>query len=141
MRPNPLHLGLGLGAVVVAALGFFVGRGLHPDPTPGFAFDSNSPVYEATAPDPVLTRGGFSGFGETTGLPGLTLLSGKVASITADEVVIEALDGTKSSVRLANPSAVRRFEEASRSALVNGATVVLRHASGSDEVEAILIVP
>jgi hypothetical protein len=141
MRPAPLQLGLAFGAIIIAAAGFFAGRTLHPDPTPGYAFDADSPAYEATAPHPALTEGGFSGFGETTGLPGLTLLSGRVTSVTAQEVVIEAPDGTKSSVKLANPGAVRRFEEASRTALINGATVVLRHAAGSDEVEAVLIVP
>src|SRR5687767_6794152 len=141
MTRTPPQLGLAFGAIVIAAAGFLAGRAFHPDPTPGYAFDTDSPAYHATAPDPALTRGGFSGFGETTGLPGLTLLSGKVASVIAQEAVIEAPDGTRSSVRLANPGAVRRFEEASRSALGNGVTVVLRHAAGSDEVEAVLIVP
>ena len=140
MRHSTTQIGLGIGVLIIVVAGFFAGRALHPDPSSGFAFATDSPAYEATSPDPALTKGGFSGFGEITGLPGLTLLSGKVASVSAQEVVIEAADGTKSSVRLANPGAVRRFEAASQSALVSGATVVLRHAEDGDEVEAVLVV-
>lgn len=140
MIPDATKIGFVAGAIVLAVAGFLAGSALRSDPTPGYAFEDDSSAYEVRTPDPALTRGGFTGFGEVTGLPGFTLLSGKVASITASEVVIEATDGTKSAVRLANPGIVSRFEAASRDALVNGATVVLRHAEGSDEVEAILIV-
>jgi hypothetical protein len=113
---------------------------LKPDPTPGYAFDVSAPAYEARLPEPGLSKGGFSGFGETNGLPGSTLLSGKVASITPTEIVIEAKDGTKSMIRITNPISVSRIEAANRDALKSGATVVLFPAKDSDEIASLLVV-
>src|SRR5688572_24394263 len=138
-RLSKAQIALGLGAVVVIAAGFFAGRALKADPTPGYAFDTSSDVFEATGPEPGLTKGGFSGFGETAGLPGFTLLSGKVAAISSQELVLEAADGTQTKLRLANPGGVRRIEASSRDALRTGASVVVRHTEGSNEVEAVLI--
>jgi hypothetical protein len=140
MKARPFLAVFALIGIAVVAGGFFAGRALKPEPTPGYAFDVSSPAYSAALPLPGLTKGGFSGFGETNGLPGSTLLSGKVESVTADGVVIEAADGTKTSVRLTNPISVTRIDAANRDALKNGATVVLRQAEGSDEVEAVLVV-
>jgi hypothetical protein len=140
MKPTRPQLALGLAALAVAVAGFFGGRLLKPEPTAGYAFDTDALAYEITMPKPGLSKGGFSGFGETAGLPGATLLSGKVASITPTEVVIEAADGTKSSLRLANPGGVRRIEAASRDALRPGASVVVLHENGSDEADAVLVV-
>jgi hypothetical protein len=139
MKPNLTAAVFAVGAVVVVAAGFFGGRFVKPDPTPGYSFDLSSPAYAAALPQPGLTRGGFSGFGETNGLPGSTLLSGKVASVTPQQIVIEAADGTRSTFRITNPITVTRIEAANRDALKNGATVVLRKAEGSDEVEAVLV--
>jgi hypothetical protein len=113
---------------------------LKPDPTPGYAFDTDALAFETTTPKPGLSKGGFSGFGETAGLPAATLLSGKVASISATEVVIEAVDGTKTSLRLANPGGVRRIEAANRDAIRPGASIVVLHEAGSDEADAVLVV-
>jgi len=125
---------------VMIVAGFFAGRLLKGDAAPGYAFDTDAAVYEATKPEPGLSKGGFSGFGETGGLPGYTLLSGTVASVTAQEVVIEAADGTRSTLRLANPGGVQRIEAAGVNALRAGVSVIVRHAEGSDEAEAVLIV-
>ncbi len=129
-----------IAAIAVIVAGFFAGRMLKPDPTPGYTFDLSSPVYEGTLAPPGLTKGGFSGFGETAGLPGHTTLSGKVASISGQDVVIEAADGTKSTLRLTNPGSVTRIEAASRDALRTGATVILRQAAGSNEIDAVLVI-
>lgn len=140
MKPEPRLAIVIVAAIAAVAAGFFAGRVLKPDPTPGYSFDLSSPVYEAALAQPGLTKGGFSGFGETAGLPGRTMLSGKVASVTAQEVVIEATDGTKSTLRLINPAAVSRIEAANRDALRPGATVILRQADASDEVDAVLVI-
>ena len=139
MKLNQMQLGLAVGAVVIVVAGFFAGRTLRPDPTPGYEFSRSADVYEATAPEPGLSKGGFSGFGKTSGLPGYTLLSGEVTSISPSEVVIEAADGTRSTIRLNNPDDVRRIENASRQELRSGVTVVVRHADGNSEAEAVLI--
>jgi hypothetical protein len=140
MKPT-LSTGIfALAAVAVIAIGFFAGRLLKPDPTPDYAFDLSAPAYEATLPEPGLSKGGFTGFGETNGLPGSTLLSGKVASITPTEIVIEAKDGTKSTIRITNPISVSRIEAANRDALKSGATVVLFPAKDSDEIASLLVV-
>ena len=129
-----------LAAVIVVAAGFFGGRFVHSNGDAGFEFDLDAAVYDAALPEAGLSKGGFSGFGETPGLPGKTLLSGKVVSASGVEVVIEDANGSRSTIRLANPGGVKRIESAARSALTGGATVVLRHALGSDEVEAVLVV-
>jgi hypothetical protein len=53
--------------------------------------------------------------------------------------VIQDSDGTKTSLRLGSPSNVTRIEAANRDMLRTGATVVVRQADGSDEVEAVLV--
>lgn len=140
MKLEPRLAVLIVAALAVVAAGFVAGRMLKADPEPGYAFDASSPAYAATLAPAGLTKGGFSGFGETAGLPGQTMLSGKVASISGQDVVIEAADGTKTSLRLTNPASVHRIEAATRDALRTGATVILRQAPGSDQVDAVLVI-
>jgi hypothetical protein len=140
MNPSRRRVALGAAVLIIVAAGFFGGRALRPDPAPGYAFDPSAAVYEPAAPKPALSRGGFSGFGETPGLPGRTLLSGKVTSVSPQELVIEAANGTTSTLQIANPNGVSRIEAATRNALVNGASVVVRHAEGSDRADAVLVV-
>jgi hypothetical protein len=139
MTLKPAYAAYVVVAVVIVAAGLLAGRALKPDPTPGFAFDASSPAYDATTPSIGVTKGGFSGFGETSGLPGQTLLSGSVVSVSPTELVIQGTDGTKTSLRLGTPTNISRIQAANRDALRNGATVIVRQADGSDEVEAVLV--
>lgn len=129
-----------LAAVVVIAGGFLFGRSLKGGTEAGFAFDYDQPAYQVTGPAPALTSGGFSGFGETPGLSGLTQLSGRIVSVSPTQVTIEATNGAQTTLRLAEPRSLARIEAADRSRLRAGMTVIVRHEPGSNDAEAVLIV-
>lgn len=139
MNPR-IQLMAGVAAVVLLiAAGFLAGRSARPDATAGYTFEVDAAVYEATAPSAGLTKGGFSGFGETAGLSGTTMFGGFVKSISPNQLVIEAPDGTLTTVRLANPSRVRRIEATDRGAIRPGANVVILHKPDSSDADAVLV--
>ncbi len=140
MKFTTTHAVTALGAIVIVAAGVFSGRALNADRGEGFTFDTTGPAYEAGLPAAGLSKGGFSGFGETTGLEGNTQLSGKIVSVSAQEIVIESRNGLMSTFRLGGaPGGISRIDSSSRAALQAGLSVVVRHEDGSDVAEAVLI--
>jgi hypothetical protein len=139
-RLKPATLAFIAAAAVILVAGFFAGRSLHSSSAETFVFDLSAPVYEAGISAIAESKGGFTGFGETAGLSGRTVLSGRVVALAGPEVTLEDSSGTRHSVRLTTPvAAVSRIEAAGRDALRTGATVIVRHESGSDSADAVLI--
>lgn len=129
-----------VAALAVAVVGFFAGRGLHSDGEEVSAFDFDAPAYGATKSIAGVTHGGFTGFGETPGLEGRTVVAGRVVAASADSLTVESQQGVRSTLRLSGGASLRRIEAAGREALRPGVTVVVRREAGSDEVAALLIV-
>jgi len=128
-----------VAALLLVGGGFLAGRALNTGDGTGFAFDSASPAYRSAAAPAVLSKGGFSGFGETDGLEGTTILSGRVVSAGAEAIVIESEDGAQATIRLAGSASMTQIEASSADALRPGAIVVIRHQPGSDEALAVLV--
>jgi hypothetical protein len=131
-----------LWLIAAAALGgvaFLGGRALRPAAEAGYAFEQDTPSYEAADSMAGLSRGGFSGWSETGGLEGLTVVTGRVVEATATGVTVEAPWGTRTTIRLTGDRPIQGLRAADQAALRPGATVTLRTAPDGDLVEAVLI--
>ena len=140
-RVEPRTVALIAAAALILVAGFFAGRALHSPSSETFAIDLSAPMYEAGVSDIAESKGGFTGFGETAGLSGRTVLSGRLIAVVGQNLTLEDASGTRHSMRLTTPvAAVNRIEPAGRDALRTGATVIVRHEPGSDTAEAVLVV-
>jgi hypothetical protein len=132
--------GLWLAAgLVVAVAAFFGGRALHGDGSSAGAFDFDAPAYGSVKSIAGLSRGGFSGFGDTPGLDGRTVIAGRIVSAAADSITVESSQGVRSTLRISSAAPLRRLDTSGREALRPGVTVVVRR-SDSGEPAAVLIV-
>lgn len=127
-------------AAVIAVAAFFTGRELRPDTGASFDYNLAAPPFVAASPAAGLSKGGFSGFGETLGLDGKTVLSGKVTSVTSESLTLETPAGSSSTIKVTGAGPLRRIEASSVAALRPGVTVVIRMVPGSKEGAAVLIV-
>ena len=130
--------GWAVAGVIVAALGFVAGRGMNSEDVVAPAFDLEASSYDAPASAAGLSKGGFSGFGESEGATGRTVVAGKVVAVTGDSLTIESPSGQRSMVRLTSSQTLRRLEPATREALRPGASVLIRR--DGDSAQAVLVV-
>lgn len=126
--------------VMLAVAGFFAGRELRNDNGSAAAYDFKAPAYAPSDPIAGFSRGGFTGFGETPGLDGKTIIAGRVIELTGDSFTLESAAGVRSTVRLADEAPLRRIEAATAAALRPGANVIVRKQPGKDEAAAVLVV-
>jgi hypothetical protein len=124
--------------VVVAAAAFAGGRSLHSPSQASGRPAAEGVVFTPAKPIAGTSRGGFSGFGEVSGLEGKTVLAGRVVALNPGSITVETAAGVRTSVQLAGEGSLRRIESVGREALRPGATIVVRRGPGS-EVAAILV--
>ena len=127
-------------AAVVAAAGFFGGRGLHPGAERATGFDLQAAAYESPRQVAGFSRGGFSGFGELPGFYGRTVVAGRIVSAGATAIVIESAAGVRSTISITSGPSLRRIEAAGRDSLRPGASVVVRRQPASDTAVAVLVI-
>ena len=127
--------GAGIALVLVA---FFAGHQLRPEPATAKAFDQDGPAYEVAKEAAGVSKGGFSGFGESPGPDGRTVVAGRVVSVNGDTVTVDSPSGQKSTIRLTGNGPLRRLEASSREALRPGMSVLVRR--DGNQAEAVLVV-
>jgi hypothetical protein len=127
-----------LAAAAVAALGFAAGW-LAKGPGPGvFHFDASAAAYQAAGSPAGLSKGGFTGFAETGGLDGMTIVAGKVTKV-ASGVLTLATSGGENTVRLSGEDKVRVLAPFTASP-PPGVTAVVSLVPASGEARAVLLI-
>jgi hypothetical protein len=126
--------GLALTAVVIAALGFVVGRSLRPESGAAYSFEASPPALQPVT-TAATSKAGFTGF--TEGADARTVISGRVVSATDTSITLQRPDGTTAVLRVTPQSPLRRLESADRTAIRSGAQVLVRREG--DTATAVLI--
>jgi len=127
-----------LAVAAVAALGFGAGW-LAKGPGPAaFRFDASAAAYQAAGSPAGLSKGGFTGFAETGGLDGMTIVAGKVTSVAPGVLTLATASG-ESAVRLTGDDKVRVLAPFTASPAA-GVTAVVSLAPASDEARAVLLI-
>jgi hypothetical protein len=126
--------GLIIAAAVIVALGFFVGRSLHPQSGAAYTFDASAPALEP-AVTAATSKAGFTGFSE--GADARTVISGRVVSATDTSITLQRPDGTTTTLRVTPQTPLRRLEASDRAAIRTGAQVLI-HRNG-DDATAVLV--
>jgi hypothetical protein len=136
---KPLYLAWGVAAAVVALAGFFAGQALRSNGNAGYAFTTEAAAYVGIGSPTGLSQSGFSGFADSGGLEGRTVLAGSVVSVSGSSLTIETASGGQSTIRLTGDQRLRRLDAGGRDLLRPGTTVALRR--GADGlIEAVLVV-
>jgi hypothetical protein len=138
VTPNRKLIAWVVAGIAVAGIAFVAGRELRPASSEVSAFDLNAPVYETGKLAVGYSKAGFTGFGETPGPDGRTVLTGRVVAIDERSITVEA-GGQRSTVRVSAETSVKRIEAAAASSLRPGASVLIRLSAGRDEATGILI--
>lgn len=123
-------------AVLAGAGGVFLGRAIKGAGEPAFAFDTEAPAYSAADLPLGRSRAGFTGFAETGGLDGRTIVAGKVSSVTAESITLETSAGA-TTIRVTGEQKLRALVPY-QVAIAPGTTVVIIKAAGSDEASSVL---
>jgi len=132
-----LTLWLGLAAIT-ALLGVFAGRELKGGGPEAFAFDLRAPSYAAADALAGHSRAGFTGFAETGGLDGSTIVAGRVTAVGPDTITVATAAGS-SAIRLTGEQKLRVLQPIP-GALTAGMTLVILKKPGSSEAQAVLAV-
>lgn len=136
MRPGMILWIAALG--VVAAAGFFGGWLIKGGGSPDFPFDTKAPAYAAADVPGGRSRAGFTGFSDTGGLSGFTIVAGKVANVSPDTLTISTAAGTDS-IRLRGQEKLRILQPFA-SSIQTGTTVAITRKAGTEEAAAVLVV-
>ncbi len=123
-------------AAVVAVAGVFAGRAIKGSGGADFPFDTRADAYSAADLPQGRTRAGFTGFSETGGLDGTTIVAGKVTAVAGDSVTLTTSSGA-SSIRLTAEQKLRILQPLG-GAIAPGTTVVIIKKQGTDEAQAVL---
>jgi hypothetical protein len=126
-------------AAVAGAAAFLGGRALHSQPAgPSQAFDVTGATYQANELRLTESAGGFTGVAEAGILPGTPLYSGRVTSVDAESITIEAAGGP-TSIGVTGSEKLYRLEAFAGAAAV-GDQVIVRFDAAAAAVVAVLIV-
>ncbi|HXH20578.1 MAG TPA: hypothetical protein VNN10_01020 [Dehalococcoidia bacterium] len=124
-------------AALVAALGVLAGRALRGSGGGTFDFDATAPAYSAADLPMARSRGGFTGFGETGGLDGSVLVSGRVSAAGPDSITLETSTG-RNVIRLSGEQKLRILRP-HQGSIAPGTTVAVLKKPGTDEAQAVLL--
>jgi hypothetical protein len=100
------RLALLLAAAAVAGLGFLAGWLVKGPGPSSHHFDASAAAYRPAGSPAGMSKGGFTGFGETGGLDGMTIVAGKVTSVGQGFLTL-ATEGGQNTVRLTGQDKVR----------------------------------
>jgi hypothetical protein len=123
-----------IAAAVIAALGFLMGRSLHPQAGAAYSFDASAPALESVT-SAATSKAGFTGF--TEGGDARTVVSGRVVSATDASITLQRADGTTTTLRVTPQAPLRRLEPSERAAIRTGAQVLIRREG--DTATAVLV--
>ena len=130
-----------VGAVVVMVAAFFGGRTLGSDDDgASYSYELDSPPYTAALTAAGVSKGGFSGFGATSGIAGETIVSGRVRSVSSDSITLETAGGGNKVVRITGTGTLRRIESASAAGLRPGMSVAARTKAGEGDTASSVLV-
>jgi hypothetical protein len=130
---------LWLGAVaIVAVAGFLAGWAVKGGGKADFAFDTSAPVFTGADLPQGRSRAGFTGFNETGGLDGATIVAGKVTSVGTDSLALATAAGT-STIRITGEQKLRILQPYA-APIPNGATVVVTRKATTDEAQSLLLI-
>ena len=127
-----------VAAVLVAAAAFFAGGLLKPREKLHFVYDTEAAAFAGAAPIAATSRGGFTGLGDLEAGAARTVVPGRVVELAPGRLVLESVDGVRTTLRLGAQPRLWRIEAGDRSLLVPGATVVVRRGQTDGEAAAVL---
>ncbi len=127
-----------VAAIVVALVGALAGRALKGGGDPPFPFDASAPPYSGADLPTARSRAGFTGFNETGGLDGLTVVAGRVTAVTSDSISLDTSAGLNV-IRLSGDLKLRTLEPY-QGAIVPGTTVVVLKNPGTDQAKSVLLI-
>jgi len=135
------RIAAGVALIALAVAGFVAGRSLASGNSgDGVAFDLTAPAYASQADVAGVSRAGFTGLEEGTGISGGVLRAGPIASFDGATLSFAGSSGP-ASIRFDGPRALRRISAASAGDLAAGANViVLLDGAGSGVATGVMIV-